>query len=127
MVTPPRIRLRSALLPHARRVRHLLQKLQRAVDTRDPLVAIIRRGGAIVQGRYHMYFEVTLFGNNPVVLEEFGSVINRAHKSPPPMRPEIERLVQEYQYYIQVRQKFKRIEEAREYWTARGATALWHD
>ena len=120
-------RLRSNLARQATRLRGLFHKLQRAVEAKDPLVAIIRRQGVVAQGKYIMYFEVTLFGNNPVVLEQFGQVIHRDLEPPPPMRPELERVVEGYRYFIEIRQRFNRIEEARDFWTARGATALWHD
>ncbi len=120
-------RLRTTVAKQGKRVRRFLKRLRLAVDPRDPLVAIIRREGVISQGRYIMYFEVTLFGNNPVVLEEFGQVVNRDHELPPPMRKELAAVVESYQYFIEIRQRFKSIEEARDFWVARGATALWHD
>jgi len=120
-------RFRSLIERRGKYLRHVLGHFRRAVEPRDPLVAIIRREGVIAQGRYIMYFEVTLFGNNPVVLEEFGHVVNRAHEPPPPMRKELAEIVEGYRYFIEIRQRFKSIEEAREFWVARGATALWHE
>lgn len=103
-----------------------LRLLGRVSVDRDPLLAVIRREGVITEGRYVIYFEVVLFADNPVVLEEFGTALNRA-EDPPPMKPAMRAAIRPYRYFVELRQRFSSFEEARAYWVARGATALWSD
>lgn len=104
-----------------------LRRLEPSSVGTETLVALIRREGVISEGRYVMYFEVTLFGDNPVVLEEFGRVLNRDNDPPPRFKPELMEAIQPYRYYIELRQRFNSVEEAREFWAQRGASALWAD
>ncbi len=104
-----------------------LRTLERNFSPQHPLVAVIRREGVISQGRYVMYFEVTLFGDNPVVLEEFGHVMNRETTPSPAFRRELAEAIQNYRYYIEIRQRFQSVEDARDFWVARGATAFWQE
>lgn len=104
-----------------------LRRLERQVQQHEPLIAVIRREGVILEGRYVLYFEVTLFGDNPVVLEEFGRALNRDNEPPPRFRRDLMEAVEPYRYYIELRQRFNSMEEAREFWVSRGATALWAD
>lgn len=104
-----------------------LRSLDPGLEETEPLVALIRREGVIHDGRYVMYFEVTLFGDNPVVLEEFGHVLNRDNDPPPAFKPELMQAIRPYRYYIELRQRFNSLEEAREFWAHRGASALWAD
>lgn len=104
-----------------------LRLLGRVSVDRDPLLAVIRREGVITEGRYVIYFEVVLFADNPVVLEEFGTALNRAEDPPPPMKPAMRAAIRPYRYFVELRQRFSSFEEARAYWVARGATALWSD
>ncbi|MFM7204317.1 MAG: hypothetical protein ACKO6N_26360 [Myxococcota bacterium] len=104
-----------------------LRRLGRVSVDRDPLVAVIRREGVITEGRYVIYFEVVLFADNPVMLEDFGPALNRDETPPPSMKPAMRAAIRPYRYYVELRQRFSSFEEARAYWVARGATALWSD
>lgn len=102
-----------------------LRLLETASGAHDPLVAIIRQEGRVTEGRYVVYFEVTLFGDNPVVLEEFGRVVSRETDPPPRFKRELMERIGTYRYFIELRQRFKTAEEARDYWLGQGATLYW--
>jgi len=103
------------------------RRLERSLAPLDPLVAVIRREGMIRGGRYVMFFQVTLFADSPVMLEEFGRVHHMEKVSPPAFGAEIEEELQSYRYFVTLRQYFHAIEDARDYWLANGATAFWDE
>lgn len=92
----------------------------------QPLVAIIKRNGSIFEGRYVVYFEVTLLGDNPVILEEFGTVANKEINPLPRFQKELEVISENYRYYVEIRQRFQNIEDARDFWVSRGAATYWY-
>ena len=118
--------IRTYLIKQIGRVADALRHLERSLRPHDPLVAVIRREGVVEDGLYRVHYVVTLFGDNPVALEDFGPLRERGIDPLPPLPRDAEEAVRPYRYFIEFRQHFASDEEARRFWIEQGAIAFRH-